>query len=228
MKLIFSNGEFILDGCCFQDRKPLSPNRKLLTPRWIRLSRTQQQNQFFGINTFSMPHHPKIDKNLCFILEHLSTHSLFWISKAIGVDKATFNRYAKRNGWKGAEQKVVLSIQWSSQMINQIKKLFPNTFNRDLAAQMRISQRTLIRKARELGLTKEEGFLDKNRHKITQLAMQSRPKNDAKTIERITQAGVATRFKKGSKASAGNNITKAWETRRKNQQEIKAGLLNPY
>lgn len=142
--------------------------------------------------------HPKIDKNISFIKDHLKTHTIFWIGNQIGVDKATMRRYAKLNGWVGKDMKQALSIQWSEEMIKILENRFHNTFNAVLARELKVSVRTLIRKARQIGLEKEPGFLEKNRATISKMAQKSRPKNDQETIKRITEAGKAYRFKKGN------------------------------
>ncbi|NOS92468.1 MAG: hypothetical protein HOP30_11135 [Cyclobacteriaceae bacterium] len=142
--------------------------------------------------------HPIIDRNLKFIQDHLETHTIFWIGNQIGVNKATMHRYAKLNGWKGKDMKQALSIEWSELMITTLKAKFPNTFNAELAKEVGVSPRTLIRKARQLGLEKEPGFLDKNRETITEMAKEKRPPNGQETIDRITELGIPFRFKKGN------------------------------
>jgi len=62
-------------------------------------------------------------------------------------------------------------------MIKKLKEEFPYRFSKELAAEFEIGYRTLIRKARELGIDKELGFLEKNRKKITQMAIKARPLN---------------------------------------------------
>jgi hypothetical protein len=62
-------------------------------------------------------------------------------------------------------------INWSDKMIEILKAKFAITFNRELAKELNISMRSLIRKARELKLEKEPGFLEKNRETITRMAV---------------------------------------------------------
>jgi len=62
-------------------------------------------------------------------------------------------------------------ILWSEKMLEIIKEKFSFTFNRELAKELNVSMRTLIRKARELNLEKEPDFLDKNRETITKMAV---------------------------------------------------------
>jgi hypothetical protein len=54
------------------------------------------------------------------------------------------------------------SIYWSNSMIKDLKEKFHNTSNEDLLIEFglgRVSLRTLIRKARELGLKKDHAYL---------------------------------------------------------------------
>lgn len=46
------------------------------------------------------------------------------------------------------------SIHWTPQMIADLRRWFPTTLNEELAGILGVSQRTMIRKARELGLQK--------------------------------------------------------------------------
>jgi hypothetical protein len=136
-------------------------------------------------------------------------------------------RYAERYGWKGLEMKKALSVDWDSRMLRIIKTKFPNTFNKQVADECGVSVRTLIRKARELGLEKEEGFLDKNRAAISQMAKEALPKVGKETIEFIIKAGIPYRFQKGHKPQ-NIDYKKVWTTRRMNEEKIKMGLINPY
>lgn len=57
-------------------------------------------------------------------------------------------------------------VQWEQKRIDYLKANFATNFNKDLAAELGCGWRTVIRKARELGLEKEPCFLDKNRPEI--------------------------------------------------------------
>lgn len=162
--------------------------------------------------------HPVIDKNLAAIREKCLTQTINAIGKEYGIDKATMSRYAKIYNLKGLEMKVALSLKWTDSMIATLKAKFPTTFNKTLAEELKVSPRSLIRKARELNISKEEGFLDKNRATISRMASQARPKNSPETIARITQQGIPYRFKKGEKRKHTINYSKVWETRRRNNK----------
>lgn len=51
-------------------------------------------------------------------------------------------------------------IFWNRQMVDLLKQHYANTFNEELAGMLGVSIRTLIRKARELGLNKNKEWLD--------------------------------------------------------------------
>lgn len=46
-------------------------------------------------------------------------------------------------------------IYWSGDMLSLIRREFPTTLNEELAGMLGVSPRTLARKAKELGLTKD-------------------------------------------------------------------------
>lgn len=50
-------------------------------------------------------------------------------------------------------------IYWTPQMISDLKRFFPTTLNDELAEILMVSPRTLIRKARELGIEKDKKWL---------------------------------------------------------------------
>lgn len=50
-------------------------------------------------------------------------------------------------------------IYWSGDMLSLLRREFPTTINEELAGMLGVSLRTIIRKARELGLTKDPKWL---------------------------------------------------------------------
>ena len=64
---------------------------------------------------------------------------------------------------------------WTPDMIRTLTESFPVSYNKVLAAQLGVSWRTLVRKARELGLEKEPFFLENRRNEITKLATKAHP-----------------------------------------------------
>jgi hypothetical protein len=49
-------------------------------------------------------------------------------------------------------------IRWTAEMLALLDRQFPNCFNDQIAKRLKVSVRTVIRKARERGLEKVEGF----------------------------------------------------------------------
>lgn len=90
-------------------------------------------------------------------------------------------------------------IKWTNEMIETITSKFATTFNRELADELGVSMRTMIRKARELGLEKEPGFLDKNRSVISKMARTARGDNPTKGQKGWSvPGGEKYRFKPGN------------------------------
>lgn len=46
-------------------------------------------------------------------------------------------------------------LHWTGNMISELKRYFPTTKNKELAELIGVSERTIVRKARELGLEKD-------------------------------------------------------------------------
>ena len=119
-------------------------------------------------------------------------------------------------------------IQWTPQMLKLLTTFFPIMFNKPLAKWLGVSLRTLLRKARELGLEKQEGFLEKRQKDINQLISESHKNNEklkATQIKKGEHRGRSTEFKKGQKMSpemiAKRTATLQENKRRKKLQEIK-------
>lgn len=67
------------------------------------------------------------------------------------------------------------TIAWTQDMTMMLHELFPITFNNELVKQLGVSQSSLIRKARQLGIYKEHEFLQKRRNIITKMAVEAHP-----------------------------------------------------
>lgn len=65
------------------------------------------------------------------------------------------------NGRIWNHQRYSKSIYWTGQMLSDLKRFYPTTLNAELAEILMVSQRTLVRKARELGLEKDQEWLRK-------------------------------------------------------------------
>lgn len=51
-----------------------------------------------------------------------------------------------------------IKIEWTPAMLAELKARFPTDFNKDIAASLGVSWRSVVRKARELGLQKIDNF----------------------------------------------------------------------
>ena len=116
---------------------------------------------------------------------------------------------------------------WTAEMIDKLKSEFPYRFSRDIGKDLGLSIRTIIRKARELGLEKESEFLDTNRTEISKRAQEARPYNPTKGMKGWSvPGGEKHRFQPGHVPQ--NNPEKSRLTRnetiRKEKQRIKYGL----
>jgi hypothetical protein len=60
---------------------------------------------------------------------------------------------------------------------------FPVSYNKELAKKLGVGWRTLVRKAREMGLEKEPGFLKKRRDEITAMAVKAHPGQKTKGLK---------------------------------------------
>jgi len=83
-----------------------------------------------------------------------------------------------------------IRLYWSPQMLDDFKRLFPITKNEDLVEYLGVSQRTIARKARELGLQKDPVLFRKWTDEARRRAR----------LVNITQ-GNSGMFKKGHRAS---------------------------
>lgn len=130
-------------------------------------------------------------------------------------------------------------IHWSKQMIDYLRRHFPNTLNEEMAGCLGISQRTMIRKARELGLEKDPEWLAEIWNERRMMAHSaSKHKGYPGCIQKGEHRNPAGQFKSGNKLSAEAQSkrsesmkrwyrqhpsearaksVKAWETRRANQ-----------
>ena len=128
-------------------------------------------------------------------------------------------------------------IIWTRSMLKLLKDYFPHMFNKPLAKWIGVSDRSLIRKARELGLEKRPGFLDDRREEISDLARTSlkkayregRLKSTFKKGERNNPAG---EFKKGHVESLETKVKRsaaekaAWKRRKQREQFRKDYNIN--
>lgn len=53
------------------------------------------------------------------------------------------------------------TIYWTGSMLSELKRYYPNTSNAELAELLNVSERTMRRKAKELGLSKSEEYISR-------------------------------------------------------------------
>lgn len=118
--------------------------------------------------------------------------------------------------------------EWTPEMITKLEAEFPYRFSRDIGNDLGLSIRTIIRKARELNLKKQDGFLDINRKEITKRATIARPENPTKGDSSFRiPGGEKHQFKKGERRYE-IDYEKATKTRnetiKKEKMRLKYGL----
>lgn len=127
-----------------------------------------------------------------------------------------------------------VKLYWSSAMIEKLKRLFPTTPNRELAAELGIGLSTLRNKARELDLWKDPDYLEEtNRRKLrygvlcSRLSPNRHKYRDGKIqeyIARETPEQRKRRIENGVRARKGTyreTARKGFETRKLWSEERK-------
>ncbi|HCW07347.1 MAG TPA: hypothetical protein DGG95_08285 [Cytophagales bacterium] len=94
---------------------------------------------------------------------------------------------------------------WTDEMLQKLKAEFPFRFNKDIAKDLKLGWRTIVRKARELGLEKDENFFLDQKENILQACKDSLPPNPMKGVKGWSVPNSeATRFKKGQESFMSN------------------------
>jgi len=122
-------------------------------------------------------------------------------------------------------------IVWTEEQLKLLRTYFPIMFNRPLAQWIGVSMRTLIRKARELGLEKKPGFLEERRRDIQRLAGEAIRLSDNKStrFKKGVRNNPAGEFKPGhvespeTKAKRIESLKYAWKVR-KDKMELAKSL----
>ena len=100
---------------------------------------------------------------------------------------------------KSAKRTYRAPVQWSDERLEYLLENFATKFNKDLGAALGCGWRTVVRKARELGLEKEEGFLEKKRPQIVKLILASKGPHPMKGVKGwCVPGGEAYQFKPGN------------------------------
>ena len=130
-------------------------------------------------------------------------------------------------------------IFWNSQMLDDLRRMFPTTLNDEMAEYLGVSPRTMIRKARELGLQKDPVWLAQvweQRRQWAHMAsrrkgypggfqpgVRSNPDTEFKTGHTLTQEQQEKKREKMRQwyllhpGKASEKARKAWDTRRQRQ-----------
>lgn len=132
------------------------------------------------------------------------------------------------------------SLVWTSQMLSDLRRLFARTKNEELAGILGVGVRTMVRKARELGLEKDDGWLsgvwDDNRKMAHMMSRAKgypggykpgRPDTGTEWRKgyvmpeesRRKQAASMRRYAMAHKSDYRRRGLKAWETRRRRAEE---------
>lgn len=116
---------------------------------------------------------------------------------------------------------------WTDEMIDKIIKEFPVRFTKDIAKDLNLGYRTIIRKARELGVEKIENFKAINQSKINQLISENHAPNPYKGQKGfIIPNSKKYHFKKGEKPNVDYSkiVDKRNELIRKEKMRLRYGL----
>ena len=157
--------------------------------------------------------------------EMFPTRSLADIAKRMKRSEAAIQNKAYKMGLRKDEK--TWKTQWPDEKIKLLTMYFPTMFNRPLASWLGVSLRTMLRKARELGLEKQEGFLEKRRKDISLLAAEAlrRKENVSSRFKKGVRFNPAGEFKKGhvespeTKAKRSAALKESWKRRK--QQSVK-------
>ena len=110
-------------------------------------------------------------------------------------------------------------IIWTPEMEDKVRREFPHRISIDICKEMGVSLRSIIRKARELGIDKEPGFLETNRKEIQSRATKGLKATSKKggRFKKGEHAGLEYEFKPGHKESEetkARRVAKMSKTRR--------------
>lgn len=147
--------------------------------------------------------------------------------------------YSKKDGRLMEHQGYARRIYWTKDMLDYLRYHFATTLNEELAGCIGVSQRTMLRKARELGLKKDMAWLRRiwdERRKLAHIISKRKgfPGGFKKGIhyypdgeykkghqlspeEKLKQTEAMRRWYLHNPTKAKAKALKAWETRRSNK-----------
>lgn len=113
-------------------------------------------------------------------------------------------------------------IYWSDETVRKFRRLYPTTLNDDLAVEFGCSVRTIVRRAREMGLEKDSVWL----HGVWDETRKLCYHNPDQDLTAFLEAGKKYRFKKGvgcqmSREQHSEQMKKAWEIRHRRMRAEK-------
>ena len=112
------------------------------------------------------------------------------------VREGTF--YSEKHGRIVVHHGYAVSIHWSKDMLDYLKQHYATTLNEELAGCLGVSPRTMIRKARELGLEKDKAWLHGVYEERRRMAMSAyKRKGCPNAFRKGVRSSPATEFKKG-------------------------------
>lgn len=144
------------------------------------------------------------------------------------------------DGMKFIHKGISRKIYWDGNMISTLKRYFATTLNDELAEMIGVSKRTVVRKAREMGLEKDQEWLSRIWEERRRLARTiAKRKGNPGCWKKGVHGNPAGEFKPGhredeeTKAKRAASVrrwclhhpkelkergAKVWATRRRNQQ----------
>jgi hypothetical protein len=146
---------------------------------------------------------------------------------ALALNRSVSAIYGRVNDLGLKKDKCANHTDWTPELIEKLKTEFPVRMTPELVKEWGISQRTIIRKARELGISKAENFHELNQKKINQLISENHAPNPYKGLKGWTvPGGEKFQFKKGHKPNIDYEKATATrnETIRKEKLRLKYGL----
>lgn len=119
-----------------------------------------------------------------------------------------------------------IRISWSPQMISDLRRLFPTDTNKEIAEYIGVSPRTVIRKARELGLEKDKEWLHEQWEANRRLAhFVSRQKGYPGGFQEHPEVGAPYRFKKGHQLTPEEKVKQSASMRAYYRRNPTAALM---
>lgn len=121
-----------------------------------------------------------------------------------------------------------LSIYWSTDKIDYLRRHYPTTVNDELAGCLGVSKRTMMRMAHQLGLTKDKQWLAAVREKNRKLAcIMNRAAGYPGAFKKGHRANPSGEFKVGHEVSAEartriSKFIKEWYRLHPNEAKAKA------